>query len=956
MGSMVEMQKLKSFFSFLLQLCLLLSFKYISHACQGTAEMRGTVFDQAGAHIVEAFIELQGSHIYTTRTNSQGQYRISSIVPGRYILKITSEGFAPYSQEVELKLQHMAPLDVTLTIILNDRVEIRNDEAVVSTEPENNLSALTLSEEELKALPDDPDKLLQMLSLMAGSNGGAGSAAIYVDGFPQSGRIPPKSSIQMIRINSNPFSAEFSEPGRARIEITTKPGSDKFQGEFAFNFNSSALNARNAFATSRAPLQIRNYSGYFNGPILPKRWDFLFYAGVWQQDENSIVNAIVLNPNTLLPQSFNSTVVTPTSNKDVSLHSSLLLTKEQTLAFGYSYARSEAENQGLEGGFDLPERSFNSLSRNDALRLSLTSIPNNHLLNQIRFQLRDYKFETESLNSDPAILVFDAFNAGGNQGSLLSQISNKNLQIVDNLSYTYKKHTLKLGVRADVVQLRNVNLANFNGTFTFGTDFERDAVGNPILGDDKVPIVIMPLEHYRRTILGLQGYKPSQFSITLGNPLVKLSQWDMSLYAQDDWRVSNQLTLSYGLRYEFQTNLEDKLNFAPRFGLAWSPEKSRKGVIRFGAGLFYNRIDPGITLETIRLDGKHQKQILIEKPAFFPDIPAQFNSGALLPTLRMKSGGLNAPYLIISTISYERQLPWKMLGSASYTWQRGIHLLRTQNINSPIPGMGIRPFPDLGQVFQFESTGISTRHELRLTLRTKINRRFNLFSNYILASTKTDTEGAYFAPANSNDLSVEFARASSDQRHRLFLGGSVSLPWKLQFSPFLFISSNRPFNITTGRDSNGDTLFTDRPAFAKSDTPGAVVTRFGIFNPLPKPGDQIIPRNFGEGPSQININASFSKTFSFNLPESSFPGNGSKPSGQPVTLTNEEGGSLSGGNGSSVSAKASPVYLTFSVDIENCLNHTNLSGFNGVLKSLLFGRANRALDARRIFLRARFSF
>jgi hypothetical protein len=137
--------------------------------------------------------------------------------------------------------------------------------AGLSTEPDNNLSELTLSGEDLRALPDEPNQLPQILRLMAG---GTGKISVYVDGFPQSGRIPPKAAIQMIRINSNPFAAEFSEPGRSRIEITTKPGSDKLHGEFAFNFNDESLNARNAFAPSRAPLQTRNFSGFLNGPII----------------------------------------------------------------------------------------------------------------------------------------------------------------------------------------------------------------------------------------------------------------------------------------------------------------------------------------------------------------------------------------------------------------------------------------------------------------------------------------------------------------------------------------------------------------------------------------------------------------------------------------------------------------------------------------------------------------
>jgi hypothetical protein len=355
------------------------------------------------------------------------------------------------------------------------------------------------------------------------------------------------------------------------------------------------LNARNAFAPLRAPQQTKNYSGYFNGPIILNRWDFLAYAGVWQQDDNSIVNAVILTPGAFLAQPFTTTTIAPTRNTDFSINSNLLLTNKQTLGFGYSYSGGKTKNQGLQGGFDLPERAYRTASRNDALRFALTSIPSKYLLNQLRVQLRRYRFDAQALDPSSAILVFGAFNAGGNQGSLFSLISNKSLQVVDLLSYTRKAHTLKVGFRADVVYLRNVNRSNYNGTFTFGTDFERDASGNLLLGANQSPIIITPLEHYRRTLLRLPGYRPSQFSIVFGDPAFNLSQREMSWFIQDDWRVSNRLLLSYGLRHEFQTNLRDKINFAPRVGLAWAADKNRKAVVRFGAGIFYNNIDTNIT-------------------------------------------------------------------------------------------------------------------------------------------------------------------------------------------------------------------------------------------------------------------------------------------------------------------------------------------------------------------------
>jgi hypothetical protein len=282
--------------------------------------------------------------------------------------------------------------------------------------------------------------------------------------------------------------------------------------------------------------------------------------------------------------------------------------------------------------------------------------------------------------------------------------------------------------------------------------------------------------------------------------------------------------------------------------------------------------------------------------------------------------------------------------------------LRTRNINAPTLA-NVRPFPTEGPILQFESTGLSTGHELKLAFRTDNRKSLSFFGNYVLSITRSDTDGAYLAPANSYDLSNEFGRANSDQRHRVFIGGTVSVPGGFRISPYVFLSSGRPFNITTGRDNNGDTLFTDRPAFARSDDPEAIITRFGIFNPNPRPGDQIIPRNFGDGPGQITVNLNASKTFNFNTPTPSQSVNPRSSGNLQSNLTDpNQGGIAQGGNRASAAAEGRPLHLTLGVNAENLFNHTNFASPNGILTSSFFGRSNRALPSRRIEMSLRFSF
>ncbi len=965
-----------------LLLVLMSSIPCAAFPYQSGVELRGTVKDQTEAFMPSVPVTLedgQGKKL-TARTDERGRYRFSGLKPNLYTLKVEVEGFTPFSEQIDLLTRQSLTFDVTLEVFITEQIEVKTEKPSISVEPENNLSAIVLTEVDLEALPDDPDELLETLKMMAGAAGGRDDSAIYVDGFRERGRIPPKEAILRIRLNSNPFSAEYNEPGNSRIEIVTKPGSDTFHGGFRLNFNDESLNARNSFAPSRAPLQVRSYGGNFSGPIIRNRWGFFVTIDRREQDENDVINATILNPVTSNPESFADTVLTPTRSTNYSIRTDVLLTPKHTVGFQYRHSSREQLNEGLSSGFDLPERAFDRRTSDVTLRFYITSIASERAVNEMRLQLSRRKNETRALTDATAIVVFDAFSAGGNQGSLFSDNTDRELEFSDNLTYTYGKHSFKFGVRAEGSRRENFNRANFGGTFTFGVDVERDALGAPVLDSTGNQIPIPSLDLYSRVLAGEPGYRPSQFSIVRGDPFSSILQWEMAWFAQDDWRVSPRLTLSYGLRHEFQTNLADKINFAPRFGIAWQPDKKGKSTIRAGAGLFYDYIDDGITLDTLRLDGQRQQQFVIQRPGFFTDIPDQFSAAVRRqPTTRVKDEDIKSPYSIISTISYERALPANLFASTGYTWTRGVHLLRTRNINAPLPGEGAaKPFPDEGPILQYEATALSTRNELWMNLRWNF-KRLSLFGRYTLSSTRSNSDGAGQSPANPYDLTSEWGRSNRDERHQFFIGGSVTLPWQLRLSPLINISSGRPFNITTGRDNNRDTIFTDRPAFASPDDPEAVVTQFGVFNPNPQPGDEIIPRNLGQGPGSVNVNLSISKSFGFGPTLSR---TGARAAGQSEDGTDQQpqrqqgrraggagggraggvgggrgGGGRGGGFGGGFSGEDRRKYnLTVNISAQNLFNTTNLAGFNGVLTSPFFGTANRALSPRRIEASLNFRF
>jgi hypothetical protein len=961
---------------------LLLASPVLGAAVQST-ELRGTIADETGAVIGGAQVTLDDGqgHKQVAQSDESGRYRIAAIAPAVYTLTVAQEGFATFSQQIDLTSRRTAPLNVTLKVIITEQMQVKPDTPGISVEPDRNLSAITLTGADLEALPDDPDELLDVLRQMAGSTGSPGDATVYVDGFREGGRLPPKEAIAMIRINASPYAAEYSEHGRGRIEIITKPGTSRMHGGFRFNFLDSALNARNAASPLKPSFQSRTFNFYLSGPIIRNRWSFFFDAERREQDPNGVVNAFVIDPKTFAITPFSTAVLTPSGLTNFTIRTDYLATKRNTIGVWYRHTINDQLNQGV-GGFNLPGQGSDRSSRDETFRFSLTTTATEHSVNEIRMELSKRTTEAHGNVSGPQIDVFQAFNSGGNQ--TLTSNTNDNLEYTDNFTYTLNKHTFRAGIRMDAVHFADINQSNFSGIFIFASDFERDSNGVPIVNSQGSRTPISAIEAYRRTLLGLPGYGPSQFSITRGDPFVGLSQWEFGSFIQDDWRVSPSLTISAGLRHEFQTHLQDKLNFAPRFSLAWAPGgKTAKGTIRAGAGVFYSRLDPGITADTTRLDGEHQLQIVIQRPDFFPNVPATFTGAEVRQaTIKEKDPSLNAPYQIITSIGYERQLPWKLFGSIQYEYQRGVHLLLTRDINAPLPGIGApqsgsRPLADQGQILQYESVGTSVRHDMLVTLRGNIGRRFSFQGNYVLATTHSTTDGSGTTPADSYNIALDYGRANYDTRHRFFMFATINLPRDFRISPFITAASGRPFNITTGFDNNGDRIFSDRPAFASANDPGAIVTPFGIFNPNPKAGDLIIPRNFGNGPSQVNLNMNFSKTIGFGPPPpSNWPGQARnqqdgqqpRPGGQRPRGAGGPGGGGRGGaggfggggggrGGDAGGADQNHKYtVTFNVNVNNILNHTNLGNFNGVLTSPLFGLSNSAAQARRIELAARFNF
>nr|MBA3352840.1 TonB-dependent receptor [Blastocatellia bacterium] len=721
-------------------------------------------------------------------------------------------------------------------------------------------------------------------------------------------------------------------PGRSRVDIITKPAANRLRGEMNFYFADESLNARNPFAGFRAPYQSRHFSTVLSGPFIRDRWGFVAEYSRNGLDDNAVINALVLDPVTLVPERFNTTVLAPTKGSNFSFRTTSLFAGKHTFDARYLYSDESAGNQGLYGGFDLPDRATDRKWRGDTVRLSLISGLNEKTLNEARFSFTRGHSLIEARDQSPAVIVFDSFSSGGNQESLFLDEVTRTLRFENNFTHIAGRHSLKFGVSAGRTFIENTDRSNFGGTFIFGSDFERGPTGFPLPNGS----YIWSLDSYRNTVQRLPGYRPLQYSINQGDPYAEIGQTEVGVFAQDNWLVSRRITLSLGLRAESQTNLDSGLNLAPRAAIAIRPFKDDRGTFRVGAGLFYTRVSPYVTMDAIRFDGIRQEELLVVRPPFFPSNPP-LDRATAQTTLRPKSANLEAPRTFVTSASYEHKLLQNLSATVAYTFERGLHLMRIRNINAPIPGTsGQRPDPTLGPVLQYESEGTSRRHELAASVYGQMSDRFSFFGSYRLASAKSDTDGTKLGPADSYNTAPELGYTILDRRHQFYFEAYAQLPGKISFSPNVYIASGAPFNITTGNDGNGDTLFTDRPAFAQAGTVGAVTTAFGTFRLQPQAGDAIIPRNYGRGEEMVSLNLNLSRTFAFG-PEN-------------VGRNDCRSGRLRCGI---VNRRYA---LTFGMDVYNVLNRTNFSEFIGVLTSPQFGTPNRASDPRRLNLGVSLSF
>jgi hypothetical protein len=670
------------------------------------------------------------------------------------------------------------------------------------------------------------------------------------------GGEPPKQQTQFIRIINNAFTAEqgwFS--GQAvYTDVIQRAGIGAFHGNLAYQFKDEALNARNPFAHNKPPYQERRMNFNFNGPLLENRLTVNVNGNHLVRENVGTVHAITPNG------PFDLGIVNPFTNRYFGGNATYQFTNRHSLVVGTNNEHNTWKNQGV-GGFNLPERASDGKGKFQNVYFTHIAVMDERTLYRTNVNLwmnrEDSKPRTEAVTID----VLGAFGGGGSpskgvwerNGYNFSNLYSRSGQVV----------SVKAGFDAGYRKSRTMAEDNYLGTFTFSN-----------------------LEAYRNGVA-------TTYRVNRGNPLLLHGQFEMSAFVENDVKLTQRLTAMFGVRYDYQNNLDDHNNAAPRIGFAYALGPTT--VIRGGAGIYYDRLQDWLVENVKRADGSRQHEIVINDASY----PNPFLSGTATvtppPSIRVTDTDLAAPYNVISSASVERTFKNTLFLSGRYEFRRGLRLYRSRNLNAPLRGFTERPDPSRGNVLSLESTAMSRAHSLSFSARQRFS-IFNANGSYTYYAQFNDSDGFWSTPSDNYNLRSDWGRTGTPVHQingtvnaRLFMG--VFLTGTVNFN-----SGNR-YTVTTGVDDNKDSNINDRP--------------------------EGVERNSEDGPRMLAFNFNISKAF---------------------FLRNTNGGTGSGPN------------VNLFANMNNAFNRTNLGTPSGVMTSPFFGKPTSARNAREVEVGMRFQF
>ena len=793
-------------------------------AAPAPAPIAGVVADATGAIVPGAQIDLvdaAGAVASTSHSGADGSFQMQPPKAGNYTLVISEPGFETTRMPVVAVVPAAAktatavaaqgnvfpvPLHVVLPIAAlatNVHVSAESNEDLTAGDSNHDTQVMTASD--LKQLPIfDNDYATAMSAFMDDSATATGGSGLIVDGVEGSRSPVSASAVQEVRINQDPYSAQYYWPGRGQMEIITKSAADHYHGEFNFIFRDSALNAQNALAPNKPFEERRVYEGHTTGPIFfAPNSSFLASFNHDVEDTNAVVDADVMptpaNPSGVLQ----ANVPTPSGDTSFSARVAHKFGDANSAYAQFGHWQGNWTNQGV-GGQTLAEAGWNAADNWDGVTLHADSTLSPVLINQFSMVGERWRNQNADTVNAARIYVNGYYTGGSGQNNYLS--TGYNFRLFDMATWTHGRHFVKIGVGIpNFARLAMNDNTNSLGSYSYA----------PTMAADGVTVLQTALQNYQNNL-------PSGYSLGYGDVHYIYHQQEAGAFIQDQIKLTTRFSITPGLRYDWLNFLAQKrLGFSPRLSFAYVLDEKSKTVIRGGGGLYYDRFGSGPMLDLVRYGGLEPRRRTVSlsmNPAAEAEEGCYPISNCYdvtaLPVNRVElEPGARLPYQMQYGFSIERGLGEKATLTASAYAMREIGAFRSVDINAPTPESGYttRPDPNYLRIRQMQPEGFYEGDGMDISYQGRLNKWFSGWGRYTWSHFGSNTQGIGWFPQNQYAPNDEWGPANWDRRNRIGFYGVFNPKSVMNLSGGVFANSGRPWTITTGTDPYGDDLFNARP-------------------------------------------------------------------------------------------------------------------------------------------------
>jgi hypothetical protein len=924
-----------------------------------TADLTGLVRDSSRAVLPAATVTATSVDTNIARsalTDAEGHYAIAALAPGVYNVKAELSGFGPQERQgVVLQLGTTSALDFTLNVAGQTERIVVSSAPISPVDPQQTAVSTVISRQQIEALPINGRNFISFSVIAPGVSNDAtpqqGASAtsgltfagqrgrsnnITVDGLdnsdPTIGSVRAtfsQEAVQEFQVLTNSFSAEFGKASGGVVNIVTKSGTNSIGGDAFFYGRDKSLNARNYFEKfapdgtpidqPKAPYSQKQFGGILGGPVVRDR---TFYFASFERLDVTASNFVNIDDKTLVPSPIGGPPLgTPVSilraagfqveegNVPFAVRSDALLLKldqqlprTQSLSLRYTYGDGLNENIEPFGGQVARSRAAVLDSTDNMFAASHVALIGEQISNELRFQFARRDQTVRSLDpacggpcigddqGGPTVEITGVASVGRQRFTPQPRLNDR-YELLDTVTFFKSvkrtQHALRAGIDFNYIDHKVQSLPlHFGGRYIFVpfSAAQAQALGLPP----------RPISAIQAFALGV----PARYVQGYGDPAQGYGYRDLSLFVQDDVRLTDRLTVKAGLRYQrqywpdFQYAISgyptpysypsSGKDFAPRVALAWSDAVN---TLHAAYGRFYDNQITGMAGIARVIDGTDKVQTLVVGPpvsAIAWRTPGRKlpRSSMLLPPVFPSlviaiDHGLQTPYAHQVSAGYDRELPHQMAISANFVYVRGFKQPGTIDYNPLVPALGPGRRPEdaggipntAAPILQYTSYGETWYKGLMIALSQRFSDRYQFLVSYTLSKAEdnsVDFQSAFLPQnngtgrnrSNLTGLPVGFnpdderGPSLQDQRHRLVASGTYVLPANFQVSTILTIASGRPYNILAGADLDGDgdggAFPPDRPRMNLTDPATSVGRNTGTL-PVQATMDVRVMRRFDVG-------------------------------------------------------------------------------------------------------------